>query len=569
LVDTPSASFKEGKRKSKQIFGIIGIGIPLLCLLLFVFIPFFFVLYLAIGESPDSLISAIKTVLGGSLFQKIFRFTLLQATISTLTSLLIGIPLGYIFWRYEFIGRKVLFALVTVPFILPPLFVILGILRFWGSEGFFNQILTQFGVSSQLDLSSGFWAIIIAHAFFNIPLVIYWVSSALATIDSDLIDAARTLGSKRLHFFRRIILPNMIPGILAASILTFTYTLLSFAIVLEFGMGQLYTLELQIWILYKPPISMHQLAGVLATIQAIMSIFLISMYSKITSNVLSPTNVGEIRPIKRRKVFSESKLITCLILGVLGFILIFDLGPMLSIALSAFRDIDRGTWTLSNFGIFLNNRSSSILHVTPVRTLINTLLFATLAVILNLGLASFAIHGLDKISQKKQQILESVFFAPIGLSSITIALGLLFTYGRFQWYYTSSWILIVISHTMISFPFMFRALLSSFKKINPDYIHASRTLGSSQLDSFLRVQLPLMGPGIRTGIAFVIALSIGEFAATNFIYWPEATTMSIAIYKYIGARQFGIASAMCFLIGLVSVICFWIIQKSSDEGLPF
>jgi len=136
LVDTPSASFKEVKRKRKHVFGVIGLGIPLLCIFLFVFIPFFFVLYLAIGESPDSLISAIKTVLGGSLFQKIFRFTLIQATISTITSLLIGVPIGYIFWRYEFIGRKVLFALVTVPFILPPLFVILGILRFGALKGF-------------------------------------------------------------------------------------------------------------------------------------------------------------------------------------------------------------------------------------------------------------------------------------------------------------------------------------------------------------------------------------------------------------------------------------------------
>lgn len=566
----PIATIKQkSQRKRSLIFDILGIGVPLSILVLFIFIPFFLVLFLAIGETSKGFINAIKTILEGSLYHKIFRFTLLQAGISTGLSLLIGIPVGYIFGRFEFVGRKTLLALVTVPFILPPLYVVLGFIRFWGSKGFFNRFLAIFGVDLGLDLSRGFWAIIMAHAFYNAPLVIYWVSSALAILDKDQIDAARTLGSKNLHFFRRILLPNMIPGLLAASVLTFTYCLLSFAIVLELGGGQLYTIELQIWILYKPPFSLRQLASVLAIFQAFMSILLIYLYSKASAVVLSPVKVGEIKPAERRRVAAESFKKKGLLLGVLGFILIFDLGPMVSIALSAFQDIERRAWTFENFSVLLSNRSSAILHISPAKTIINTFLFASLAVILDLGLVTMAIRGLERVPQKLQHLLESIFFSPIGLSSITIALGLLYTYSRFKWYYTSSWILIVIAHTMIGFPFMFRVLLSSYRKVNPDYVHAARTLGSSQLDAFLRIQLPLMTPGIRTGIAFVIAVSIGEFAATNFIYWPEATTMSIAIYKYIGARQYGIASAMCFLVGLVSMLCFLAIQKSMEEGLPF
>ena len=565
----PIAPLKQKpQRKLSLIFGTLGLGVPLAILFFFIFLPFFFVLFLAIGEAQENLITAIETILRSSLYHKIFRFTLLQASISTGLSLLIGIPVGYIFGRFEFVGRKILLSLVTVPFILPPLYVILGFIRFWGSEGFFNAFLANIGVDSALDLSRGFWAIIVAHAFYNTPLVIYWVSAALAMLDKDQIAAARTLGSKNLHFLRRILLPNMLPGILASSILTFTYCLLSFAIVLEFGAGHFYTVELQIWILYNPPFSLRHLAGILAIFQAVMSILLIYLYSKASSVVLSPVKVGEINPVERRRLVAESTKTKGLLLGVLGFILLFDLGPMVSIALSAFRDIERGTWTLANFGVLLSNRHSAILHVSPARTVINTFLFASLAVILNLCLIFMVIHGLEHVSQKVQHLLESIFFAPIGLSSITIALGLLYTYGRFKWYYTSSWILIVIAHSMIGFPFMFRALLSSYKQVNPDYIHAARTLGSSQLDTFRRIQLPLMVPGIRTGIAFVTAMSIGEFAATNFIYYPEATTMSIAIYKYIGARQYGIAGAMCFIVGLVSMLCFLAIQKSEYEGLP-
>jgi len=547
----------------------IGFGVPLLALSLLIFLPFFLVLVLAIGETPGSFITSLETILRGSLYHKIFRFTLLQALFSTGMSLLIGIPVGYIFWRFEFIGRKVLFALVIVPFILPPLFVVLGIIRFWGATGFLNQFLAFFGISSVIDLSSGFWAIIIAHAFYNVPLVVYWVSSALAMLDKDQIDAARTLGSKNFHLFRRILLPNMLPGILASSILTFTYSLLSFAIILELGGGQFYTMELQIWILYKPPFSLRQLASTLAILQTIMSLLLIYLYSKSSSVILSPTKVGEIKPIDRKRISSEPTTTKGFIMGVLGFILLFDLGPMVSIALAAFRDVERGIWTLNNLTVILRNQYSAILPVSPIRTIANTFLFASLAVILSLSFATMAIRGLEYVPEKAKPLMESIYFSPIGLSSITIALGLLYTYSRFQWYYSSTWILIVLAHTMMGFPFMFRSLLSSYRKINPDYIHAARTLGSSQLDVFIRVQLPLMTPGLQTGIAFVTAISIGEFAATNFLFWPEATTMSIAIYKYIGARQYGLASAMCFLVGLVSLLCFLAIQKSMDEGLPF
>ncbi|MFX0198226.1 MAG: ABC transporter permease, partial [Candidatus Hodarchaeota archaeon] len=257
MVAPIAALKRKSLHKLSLVFDALGLGVPLAALVLFIFIPFFFVLFLAIGETSDGFINAIKTILEGSLYHKIFRFTLLQAGISTGLSLLIGIPVGYIFGRFEFVGRKILLALVTVPFILPPLYVVLGFIRFWGSAGFVNNFLAIFGVDLGLDLSRGFWAIIMAHAFYNAPLVIYWVSSALAILDKDQIDAARTLGSKNLHFFRRILLPNMLPGLLAASILTFTYCLLSFAIVLELGGGQFYTIELQIWILYKPPFSLR------------------------------------------------------------------------------------------------------------------------------------------------------------------------------------------------------------------------------------------------------------------------------------------------------------------------
>lgn len=130
-------------------------------------------------------------------------------------------------------------------------------------------------------------------------------------------------------------------------------------------------------------------------------------------------------------------------------------------------------------------------------------------------------------------------------------------------YYTI-WI-VVIAHTIIAYPFVLRAVSTALKKIKPNLREAALSLGAGEWKAFLRVELPLAAGGLIVGAIFAFAMSIAELGATYMLATPEYTTMTIAIYKFLGARQFGSASALSVLLMAVSALGFIIIERTGEE----
>ena len=110
--------------------------------------------------------------------REIAWFTLWQATISTLLTLLAGLPLAWALSRFSFPGRSLVEALVLVPFVLPTVVV-----------------ATAFVALLPDRMEHSVWAILLAHVFFNVAVVVRIVGSYWAALDRRLWDAATTLGA--------------------------------------------------------------------------------------------------------------------------------------------------------------------------------------------------------------------------------------------------------------------------------------------------------------------------------------------------------------------------------------
>ncbi|MCK5183513.1 MAG: iron ABC transporter permease, partial [Candidatus Heimdallarchaeota archaeon] len=159
----------------------------------------------------------IGNVLRDGYYYKLFAFTFSQAILSTIVSLIIGIPIGYFFGKYDFKGRKFLLTFFTVPFVIPSVLVGMGFLGIFGE---------QESNGAQLIL------IVLAHAFYNIPLFVHFISAYYKNFDNDIIDAAKTSGSKNFHQLFRVYLPLFLVPILTSSILTFVFCFLSFGVII-------------------------------------------------------------------------------------------------------------------------------------------------------------------------------------------------------------------------------------------------------------------------------------------------------------------------------------------------
>ena len=151
---------------------------------------------------------------------------------------LIALPGAYVLARYEFRGRRVVRALVTVPFVLPT--VVVG-------SAFASAARRRADRSRASASTRPSWAILIAHVFFNYAVVVRTVGGLWSHLDPRQEEAARMLGASRWRAFREVTLPALRPAIAAAAAVVFLFTFTSFGVILILGGPRFATLETEIY----------------------------------------------------------------------------------------------------------------------------------------------------------------------------------------------------------------------------------------------------------------------------------------------------------------------------------
>ncbi|AGL19959.1 ABC transporter permease [Actinoplanes sp. N902-109] len=160
------------------------------------------------------------------------RLSLLTATLATGVCLLLGVPLAWVLARADFLGRRLVRALVTVPLVLPPVVGGVALLLVFGRRGL---------VGGWLDSAFGFTlpfttaGVVVAEAFVAMPFLVISVEGALRGADARYEEAAATLGAGRWTAFRRVTLPLIAPGVAAGAVLCWARALGEFGATITFA----------------------------------------------------------------------------------------------------------------------------------------------------------------------------------------------------------------------------------------------------------------------------------------------------------------------------------------------
>jgi molybdate transport system permease protein len=160
------------------------------------------------------------------------RLSLVTATIATVISLVLGVPLAWVLARARFLGRSLLRALVTLPLVLPPVVGGVALLFALGRRGFIGQYLDQwFGLT--LPFTSA--GVVLAETFVAMPFLVVTVEGAFRSADLGLEEAAATLGSRPFATFCRVTLPLIAPSLIAGSVLCWARALGEFGATITFA----------------------------------------------------------------------------------------------------------------------------------------------------------------------------------------------------------------------------------------------------------------------------------------------------------------------------------------------
>lgn len=535
------------EHSGKKTLRIMSLLAPIVLIVLFLLFPVFSVLISSFVDGDGFTFQYIGNILRDGYYYKLFAFTFSQAILSTLVSLIIGIPIGYFFGKYDFKGRKFLLTFFTVPFVLPSVLVGMGFLGIFGE---------QESNGAQLIL------IVLAHAFYNIPLFVHFISSYYKNFDTDIVDAAKTSGSKNFHLLFRVYLPLFLVPILTASLLTFVFCFLSFGVIII--LGNFRTLETQVFSEYRA--GETNLAAALALLQLFVILTIVLLYlfymrrqTRQEKTITTGGAKGEL--FSFRKIFKKKSHI--LLIGVLIFGLLLELTPMISILVRSFWNPQTAAFTFENFRTVFTLQVNNYVGTSIPKTMLNTLLFALGSTAIATLLAVITVGALGKQRRKKRTIsYELITYLPIAISSLTLSLGILQTFIKSDFFNSYPWIFIIISHGLLGYPFVTRALLNGLNTIDPEILDSAKTLGANWTYKLRKIYLPLLLPSIIAGIAFAFGLSIGEFTVANFFYLNNSSiaTLTVALYQLRAVRQFGPSNAVGALLMLISYAAFFILE---------
>jgi thiamine transport system permease protein len=510
------------------------------------FIALFFLYPLAAiierGLGTDGAGGSALDVLSDAVTRDVVWFTVWQAVVSTALTLVVGLPAAYVLGRFAFRGRAAVRALVTVPFVLPTVVVALA----------FLAILPP-------RLERGWAPILIAHAFFNVAVVVRIVGTFWAGLDPRASDAAATLGAGPWRRLREVTLPLLAPALATAAAIVFLFTFTSFGVVLILGGPSYATLETEI---YNQAVRLFDLhtAAVLALLQLACVVVVIWLATRLEARLaVAGQALPESEVLRKPRGLREKALVA----GVLGGLALF-LGAPLAVLVERSLAVGDG-YSLDAYRALAE--PTGALLATPWEAIVNSLVYAAAATAIALavgGPAAFAVAAAAERGTRRARALEAVLTLPLGASAVMLGFGFVIAFDTAPVDFRAEPWIVPVAQSLVAIPFVVRIVAPTLRAIDDRQREAAAVLGASPRRVLREIDLPIATRALGVAAGFAFAISLGEFGATVFLARPDSPTLPVAIFRFLGRPgelNAGQAYALAVVLMVVVAVSVFLVER--------
>ncbi len=495
--------------------------------------------------------SAITDVFTSGSLRSTAWFTFWQATVSTLFTLLVALPLTAVIGNVSFRGRRVVLALVTIPFVLPTIVV----------AGAFLATSDRLGLDSgRFSLSKSVFAIIVAHVFFNVAVVVRTVGSYWSQLSRDAEQASRTLGASPLSSFLRITLRRLLAPVLAATSIVFLFTFTSFAVVLILGGARQRTIETEI---YRYAISRTDFAtaAALSVVQLVAVVALVALNIRLRARLprSDQFTTARLQPWSNPKTRFLPVATVVVTLGLLAV-------PIFVLIEQSLRT--GNGWGFDHYSSLTER--PPFLTVSPLRAVANSVGFAVAATVIAVVFGGWASVAITYSGQRVSRLLDLGYLLPLGTSAVTLGFGILLTFDTGLLDLRQSWIIIPLAQSLIGIPFVTRAVVPVLRSIDPHLREAAASMGANPRQVRRDIDLPIARRALTVGAGFAFAISLGEFGATSFVgRRPDFMTVPLAIGRLLsqpGQSIRGQAMALSVILMVVTAVVLLAVDRADSTA---
>lgn len=491
-----------------------------------------------------------------ALYRNALVNTIIISVSSTVLATVIALPAAYFVARTDIPFKPLILSLSIVPLMSPPFIGAYSWVVLLGRSGIVTHYLLQwFGF--QMPSIYGYFGIILASTLAYFTYVFLFVQGALTASDPYLEESAKVMGASRFHILRTIVLPLVIPSMLAGAMIVLIECLGEFGVPAILG-GETYVLSTLMYFQVNGFFNLNAtaaiaLVNVLITLIAIL--FLVRMNRRRRFVTLGSTS----RRAVRHTSLGMKIIANIYVWGLLALALL----PQTVVVFRSFAVRWPGTLWPLQYG--WDNYAFVFSRV--IQPLENSLLLATLATIACIIFGTLTGYVSERKKFAGKWALDLTIMLPFILPGIVTGVALLVTFNSGPIVLTGTATILVIGYFVRRIAYIYRAVVAAVGQVDPHMEEASTVAGASWGQTMRRVTIPLIAPGILAGGIIVFTTLISEMSTTVMLYSAQWKTLSIAIYERVENQEIGPASAIGSLAIFVTLILVFSATKLIGKSM--
>lgn len=527
---------------------------------LFVVYPLFLILY-------QSVIDPVHHQVTLDYFYKFFGRKFYWITLvhsfavticATVVAAAIGLPMAYVLRSYRIPFSKYVNILIVISYLSPPFIGAYAWIQLLGRNGFFTKI-----INSLFDLHFGgiygFSGIVLVFSLQSFPLIYMYVSGALKNLDNSLNEAAESLGCNAFQRVTGIILPLVMPSLLAGSLLVFMRVFSDFGTPMLIGEGYK-TFPVLIYTQFMGEVSTDDhFAASLCVIVVVITLFLFflqRLLAKHYSYAMTALKPMQAVPAKGlEKVFAY--------LFVYGVCFIAML-PQLTVIFTSFLETVGGAVYTGRFSLM--NYENTLLSKDNL-SVFNTYAFGLAAILLVVVLGILISYLTARKPSVLTNLLDTLTMFPYIIPGSVLGIALLSGFNSGALVLSGTALIIIISLTIRRMPYTIRSSTAIISQISPSVEEAAISLGASEFKTFRKIMVPMMLPGVLAGAIMSWITLISELSSSIILYTTHTMTLTVAIYAEVIRSNFGNAAAYSTILtftSIVSLLLFFRVTHNED-----
>jgi iron(III) transport system permease protein len=470
----------------------------------------------------------------------------------TILTVVLGTPLAYFFTRYKIRGKSFIRILIILSSMSAPFIGAYSWILLLGRSG---VITTFFRNTLGINIPSiyGFAGILIVLTLQLYPLIFLYVSGALKNVDNSLLEASENLGCSGLKRFFVIIIPLILPTLSAGGLLIFMRSLADFGTPMLIGEG-FRTFPVTIFNEFISELGGDDGFAAAISIIAIIITTIVFIAQRFFSNrkQFTMNSMNKIRPIEA-KGFTKF-FIHLYTYGLVGL----SIMPQVYIVYTSFKKVN-GTVFVPGYS--LNSYADAFNKVG--RAITNTLLIPGVSLVVIVFFAALIAYITVRRRNIFTSIADTMSMVPYIVPGSVIGITLLIAFNKPPILLSGTMLIMVIGLVLRRLPYTIRSSVAVLQQIPLNVEEAALSLGSSKLQAFYKVTMPMMAAGLISGAILSWVTMISELSTAILLYVGRTKTLTVEIYTQIIRGNYGISAALSTILAILTIISLLIFNKVS------